>query len=81
MGAGKGARFGARGLPLGSGEPQERAHLIKRKTEPASAAYETEPRNIFAVVATKAAVGAAGLGQEGNPLVVSDRLDIASGSP
>jgi hypothetical protein len=39
-----------------------------------------EPRNIFAVVATKAAF-AAGLGQEGNPLVVSDRLDIALGLP
>lgn len=81
MSSGNGACFRARGLPFGAGEPQKSAHLIKRKTELAGAAYEAKPRNVFAIIPTKAAVGAARRGQETNPLVVSDRLNVAPGSP
>ena len=82
MGSRKAPGLGPGVFAIARSQPQQPAHLVQREAKLPGPANEPEPRHIIAVVTTEPATAfAASLGQQANPLVVADRLDIAARSP
>ena len=57
-------------------QPQQRPHIPQRKTQLAAAAHECQPLYVIRVVDPVPAGAARWFGQDADPLVITDGLDI-----
>jgi hypothetical protein len=68
-------------LSIGCCQTQQAANLIQRKAQLARPTDETQPGNIIAIITPKPSPLATRPRQQSDPLVITDCLDIALGSP